>query len=294
MNYNKLYNEIIEKRKIEIPSGYTEEHHIVPRSLGGTDDKDNLVLLTAKEHFICHLLLTKMYPKGSNEYYKMCHAFLMMLTKSKNQERYITSRKYEHLKVSFSERMSALQSGKNNSQYGTMWIYNPVTQQCKKVPKDSILENGWFKGKVTNWNNHYSLRKCKICDHIGCLSRNSIFCSLECKNSIKIKPEITTQKFLNDTKIKSKTIINKNSISNNTIIENRNIIKCKFCEKEFLRLKKERCCSNECRFALSFNKKAVMDDENNTFKSQTECASFHKVSEGTVRLRIKSGIYKLI
>lgn len=152
MNYNKLYNKIIEKRKIETPTGYTEEHHIIPRSLGGTDDTSNLVKLTAKEHFICHLLLTKMYVKGSDEYYKMGHAFLMMLVSSKNQKRYVTSRKYEHLKVSFSDRMSVLQTGKNNSQYGTMWIHNKTLKQCKKVPKDSILEEDWEKGRILVWD----------------------------------------------------------------------------------------------------------------------------------------------
>ena len=155
MNYKRIYESIIEKRKIDIPTGYVEEHHIIPRSLGGTDDKSNLVKLTAKEHFICHLLLTKMYPKESLEYYKMCHAFLMMLVSSKDHDgnRYFTSKKYEKLKVSFSERMSVLQGGNNNSQYGTMWIHNKTLKQCKKVPKDSILDEGWEVGRILNWNN---------------------------------------------------------------------------------------------------------------------------------------------
>lgn len=40
---------------------YYEKHHIVPKSLGGSNRKENLVLLTAREHFLCHWLLTKMY-----------------------------------------------------------------------------------------------------------------------------------------------------------------------------------------------------------------------------------------
>lgn len=166
MNYVKIYYSIIEKRKIDIPTGYVEEHHIIPRSLGGSDDKSNLVKLTAKEHFICHLLLTKMYKKGSNEYYKMCSAFLMMLVSSKdhNGNRYISSKKYEHLRMSFSERMSILQSGKNNSQYGTMWIHNKTLKQCKKVPKNSILKEGWEKGYIINWEK--LSRKCIMCDNI--------------------------------------------------------------------------------------------------------------------------------
>ena len=57
MDYNKIYNEIINKRINEFPAGYYEVHHIIPVSLGGTDDEGNLVKLTAKEHFMCHFLL---------------------------------------------------------------------------------------------------------------------------------------------------------------------------------------------------------------------------------------------
>lgn len=150
MNYRNIYNSIILKRQNNIPSGYTEEHHIIPRSLGGTDDVNNLVKLTAKEHFICHLLLTKIYEAGTTEYYKMCHAFLMMMTSSKKQTRYISSRKYETLRIDFSKRISILQSGKSNSQYGTFWIYNPTLKESKKHFGE--IPEGWFKGRVCDWN----------------------------------------------------------------------------------------------------------------------------------------------
>jgi hypothetical protein len=43
--------------------GYVEAHHILPKSfnLGGRLDRDNLVYLSAREHFICHHLLMKMF-----------------------------------------------------------------------------------------------------------------------------------------------------------------------------------------------------------------------------------------
>lgn len=56
--YYKWYLELTSKRYREL-DGYTEKHHIIPRSLGGNDSKDNIVVLTAREHFIAHLLLTK-------------------------------------------------------------------------------------------------------------------------------------------------------------------------------------------------------------------------------------------
>lgn len=162
MNYKKLYNTIIKNASNRVIEGYTETHHITPRCLGGTDDKDNLVKLTAKEHFICHLLLTKMYPKGSLEYYKMCHAFMMMLVSSKNNQRYITSKKYEILKKDYSKIISNIQSGKGNSQFGTMWIHNLKLKECKKVPKNSIIEEGWIKGRIVYWNKTIKPKTIKI------------------------------------------------------------------------------------------------------------------------------------
>lgn len=66
MNYKKIYNNLIKTRNKLKRSGsdatYYEEHHIIPRCEGGEDTKENLVLLTAREHFVAHRLLTKIYP----------------------------------------------------------------------------------------------------------------------------------------------------------------------------------------------------------------------------------------
>lgn len=156
MDYERIYNNIIHKRINDPYIGYTETHHILPKCLGGTDDKINLVNLNAKEHFICHLLLTKIYPIGSNSYYKMCHAFMMMLVGNKSQPRYITSKIYVSLKEGHSIRMSDLQRGIGNSQYGTKWMHNKNLMQCKKVPKDTILDDDWEDGRICNWNEYFS------------------------------------------------------------------------------------------------------------------------------------------
>lgn len=59
---------------------YFETHHIVPKSLGGTDDKNNLVNLTAREHYIAHLLLVKIAEMSgeSSVHQKMLYAFNCM------------------------------------------------------------------------------------------------------------------------------------------------------------------------------------------------------------------------
>lgn len=59
--YTKTYHQIIAHAQQRDPSnlGYLEKHHIIPKSLGGSNARDNLVLLTAREHFICHRLLIR-------------------------------------------------------------------------------------------------------------------------------------------------------------------------------------------------------------------------------------------
>lgn len=66
--YSKWYWTIISNAKVRVnsQSDYFEKHHAVPRSLGGTDVPENLVKLTAREHFVCHRLLTKM-TKGKSK-----------------------------------------------------------------------------------------------------------------------------------------------------------------------------------------------------------------------------------
>lgn len=80
MDYSKIYNSIIENRKINIPDGYTEKHHIIPRCMGGDNSKENLVRLTAREHFICHVLLVRIYPEKQT----LIFAVIRMMKHTKN------------------------------------------------------------------------------------------------------------------------------------------------------------------------------------------------------------------
>lgn len=191
MNYKQIYNNIINYRLDNPYSGYTESHHILPRSLGGTDDKSNLVNLTAREHYICHLLLTKIYLKGSSEYYKMVKAYnLMAKAKSYSQHRNykVNVNLYENLRIELSKSLSLSQSGEGNSQYGTFWVYNPNTLECKKVSCDYKFESGWFKGRVTNWNTHFTQRNCIVCGKKGVLkTKNSKTCTNECSKKLMVE-----------------------------------------------------------------------------------------------------------
>ena len=63
MDYRKVYEDFIESRKSLLhPEGeYLERHHIVPKSLGGSDAPENLILLTPGDHYFAHLCLAKIH-----------------------------------------------------------------------------------------------------------------------------------------------------------------------------------------------------------------------------------------
>lgn len=185
MDYKKLYNKIISNRKSKIPVGYKEKHHILPKSLGGLDVPENLVFLTAREHFICHYLLTKMFPEGSNNWYRMCQAFMMMKPSSSNQKRYFNSRLYESKRQAFSSAMSEKQSGSKNSQHGTKWIHNKSLKQNKRIDKFSAIPEGWTQGRVLKWE--LTKKNCKICNKEYVPITKELFCSEECKKTPKSK-----------------------------------------------------------------------------------------------------------
>lgn len=96
MNYEKIYNSLIQSRKSRgldksKLEGYYERHHIVPRSMGGSNEDNNLVLLTGREHYVAHLLLTKF--KTGQDYYKCQHALGAMTTHSANRK--LTAAQFE-------------------------------------------------------------------------------------------------------------------------------------------------------------------------------------------------------
>lgn len=99
--YTSVYYNIINKAKSRIIAIdiYTERHHIIPKSLNGTNNSTNLVILTAREHFVCHWLLTKMVTDKNK--IKMIYALYCMQCATIDQQRYfnkITSRVFARLK----------------------------------------------------------------------------------------------------------------------------------------------------------------------------------------------------
>jgi hypothetical protein len=110
----KEKNYSVSKRHAKNYEGYTEVHHIIPKAFGGSNDKDNLVRFSAREHFICHWLLTKM-TTGSDRNKMLC-AFVLMSGDGSKSARYdfkiTSSRIFEKIRRDYSSYISKKQAGR--------------------------------------------------------------------------------------------------------------------------------------------------------------------------------------
>jgi hypothetical protein len=112
---------------------YLEKHHIIPRSMKGSNDESNLVYLTAYEHFLCHWLLTKMCVR-TNHHNKMLYAFKMLYnTRSKNIKH--AAEIYESEKEQLSKIGHTEETKKKMSEIA---MGHEVTEETRKKLSESI------------------------------------------------------------------------------------------------------------------------------------------------------------
>lgn len=140
MNHQRVYESIIAKAQMENrtkKNGYYEEHHIAPRSEGGSNRRDNLVLLTAKEHYVAHHLLWKIYGTSG-----LALAFRMMVDINSVNHAKVTNKvvakEYEKLKIA--SRASNVQSGFNSLKNGT-GLFAMSREQKSELGKSSSQKN---------------------------------------------------------------------------------------------------------------------------------------------------------
>lgn len=144
MNYQRIYDSICNRAKLEQSlrfskkknkEMYFERHHVIPKCMGGSNDKENLVYLTAREHFVCHKLLCEIYPDNPKLTFALWNMSSGRITN--NRYRYIISnREYERIKYTFSKVASEAKKGK------TRW---PCSEETKRRISESM------KGKVKRY-----------------------------------------------------------------------------------------------------------------------------------------------
>lgn len=148
MNYNKVYDQLVNKVHQFIDGEYSEVHHKIPRSLGGSDDDNNLVRLTAREHYIAHLLLVKIHQTNPSAHRKMLYAFNCMRWGRVDGDRSFrfNSKLYEKLKMKYSSERRIMMSS-NNPMKGRVWIYSTELHKSKCHDASLPIPVGWKLGR---------------------------------------------------------------------------------------------------------------------------------------------------
>lgn len=189
MNYRSIYEALVSRAVGRVADGYTETHHITPKCLGGTDSPDNLVKLTAREHYLAHWLLAKWHKDP-----KLVFAWRSMALDPLGK-RY-TSHTFKYAKEAWAREMSAKNKGVK---------FSP--ERIANLSKAHMGQVAWNKGLTMPKSDGYHQRRaeyyanpkaCAICGgavpYRMRLRKNRQYCSRDCyfsdpetKNNLKPK-----------------------------------------------------------------------------------------------------------
>lgn len=207
MDYQKIYDNLMKKRIENPPTEKFERHHIVPKSLGGSNKKENIVKLTYREHFIAHLLLCKIYkPKGGMDYARMLFAFNRMRS-GRDGSQVKNSRMFEYFREDYTKAIgeinSQYQTGEGNSQYGTSWYCHPELKINKKFKPGDEIPEGFIKGRKVviqtdsgevggfgyiSKHERMKIKEVRICEDCGAtIMRRRMFNSTRCDACTRVQ-----------------------------------------------------------------------------------------------------------
>lgn len=170
MNYQKIHDRIIENAKAENREKkegvYYEAHHIIPKCLGGKGSvtqyktHSNIVLLTAKEHYICHKLLCEIYPDNDNIFYAYWY---MCNVEAPNQNRTykISMKEYERARIQYSQTISKRYKGRIPWNVG---LTKETDERVKKYGEAKKWNSGLKKGDNETLDRIHALKMKRVKD----------------------------------------------------------------------------------------------------------------------------------
>jgi hypothetical protein len=170
--YSKCYYSIIDRAKSResLPNIYTEKHHIIPKSCGGDNTFGNLVRLTAREHFVCHLLLPKMVEGKFRN--KMIHALWRMCNSLKTDYK-VNSKTYTKTREQHAQVLSTVGTSGQFKIGRTTWNKG-IPRTVEEKQRMSLARTGIKTGRTRetftdDWKEKISLsaktRMKKTCLH---------------------------------------------------------------------------------------------------------------------------------
>lgn len=160
--YIKFINDKIKQKRSRVKGHHT--HHILPRSIFPEYKKSkwNLVVLTPREHFLSHWMLSKSHG-GS-----MIHAFYQMAIHPKYNIR-VTSTQYQKIKILFAEDLSSRK-------------FYMVAGRIRRLKADDSMV---LSGEAVPCPPNYTKRKCNAKPMLG---RVAVYDAVECKKlSVKLE-----------------------------------------------------------------------------------------------------------
>jgi hypothetical protein len=147
MDYKKIYNSLMDRAVDRELDYYYELHHIIPKCMGGSNESDNIVKLTFREHFIAHWILHRIYPNNK----LIAYAFsAMKMDKYGNrisEEWAPSSRQLEELKLAYIQG----RKGSKHTEETRMKISNSLKgKEC------------WNKGKTVSDDSKQKMSEAKL------------------------------------------------------------------------------------------------------------------------------------
>jgi len=149
MDYSRIYNEFISDRRNResflFSSGiYYEKHHIIPRALGGPDEKSNIICITPSDHLFAHKLLALIHGGSMWHALNMCN-----VADSSCKGIRLCRRWYERVKNERSRYMSSTMSGENHHFYGKKLSQEHIKKLVEShIGKRMGVENNMYDPKV--------------------------------------------------------------------------------------------------------------------------------------------------
>lgn len=149
MDYQRIYNEFIadRRKKEKTLTGYTEKHHIIPRSHGGDNSKKNIIKLTAQDHYFAHELLARIHGGGM-----WSALFLMSSYGTKSAQGVKVSRKqYEIARINFIEHQRMIMTGEGNHFFGKTHDSETIKKIIKNRAQVTGKDHHEYNHEVVYW-----------------------------------------------------------------------------------------------------------------------------------------------
>jgi hypothetical protein len=188
LNYQKIYKKLIAKRQKYVLEENYEKHHIIPRTIGGDDLESNLVKLTPREHYIAHLLLTKIHPKEDG--LKIAWQ-LMACTRDNFSKVKFSSKMYQKLKLEVRKAQSSFMIGTTKNK--CEWRMRSALKAKERIGEKHNLwgfkhskESKLKMSRSRKMGDNHKAKKCEL----EILNLNTVFeCSCLKESWILLKSE---------------------------------------------------------------------------------------------------------